>query len=119
MVFLKANADQLDPAECKRIMRRIGMLPAYNILTILSADFTGADLHRYITEDIPQRDIDRMRELILDKKYLDPVPSGLNPLQRFRVRWQRNSQRRWLYRYLPSSAPERVFGNIKHLVVKE
>ena len=118
-MFLKANADQLDPAECKRIMRCIGMLPAYNILTILSAEFTGADLHRYITEDIPQRDIDRMRELILDKKYLDPVPSGLNPLQRFRVRWQRNSQRRWLYRYLPSSAPERVFGNIKHMVVKE
>lgn len=117
-MFLKANADQLDPAECKRVMRRIGMLPAYNILTILSAEFTGADLSRYITKGISQHDIDCMRELILDKKYLDPVPSGLNPLQRFCVRWRRNSQRRWLYRYLPSTAAERFINNIKHLFVK-
>jgi hypothetical protein len=59
-----------------------------------------------------------MRELILEKNYFAPVPSGLNPVQHFRVRLQRNRQRRWLYRYLPSTAVERVLNNIKHLVVR-
>lgn len=117
-MFLKANATQLNPDQCRSVMRRIGMLPAYNILTILSAEFTGADLSRYVTEKIPQHDIDCMRELILDKKYLEPVPSGLNPLQRFRVRMARNRERRWLYRYLPSSALERTAINFIHLFRK-
>ena len=117
-MFLKANEAQLDPKQCSSVMRRIGMLPAYNMLTILAAEFTGADLRRYVTKEVPQHDIDCMRELILDKKYLDPVPAGLNPLQHIRTRLQRNRQRRWLYRYLPSTAVERVVGNVLRLVRK-
>lgn len=117
-MFLKANADVLDPDECRRVMKRIGMLPAYSIITILAGEFTGADLSRFVAEDVPQGDVDRMRELILEKNYFAPVPSGLNPVQHFRVRLQRNRQRRWLYRYLPSTAVERVLNNIKHLVVR-
>ncbi len=107
-MFLKANANELDPVECRRAMRSIGMLPAFNILTLLAGEFIGSDLKGYVKGCVPKRDIDRMRELILDKKYLDHVPEGLNTLQRLRVRLRRNHERRWLYRYLPSTAAERV-----------
>ena len=117
-IFLKANSDVLNPVDCRRAMRRIGMLPAYNMLTFLAGEFIGADLSKFILDPVRQKDVDRMRELILDKKYLDAVPNGLGPVQRFRVRWQRNRERRWLYRYLPSTAVERVRGNLAHLVRK-
>ena len=115
-MFLKANADVLDPAQCHRVMRRIRMLPAYNILTILAAEFIGADLGKFVKGEVPQEDIDRMRELILEKKYLDHVPSGLSFVKRFQLRLSRNRQRRWLYRYLPSSAVERVLNNLLRIV---
>ena len=107
-MFLRANADVLDPIECRRVMRQIGMLPAYNILTLLAGEFIGYDLKPYAKGCVPKRDLDRMRELILEKKYLDHVPDGLGTLQRFRVRLRRNQERRWLYRYLPSTAAERM-----------
>ena len=115
-IFLRANADQLDPASCRALMRRIGMLPAFNILTSLAGEFVGADFHVFIKGSLPPDDIHRMRELILEKKYLEPIPAGLPLLQRFRTRMQRNRQRRWLYRYLPSTAPERLWGNIHHFL---
>ena len=117
-MFLKANSQVLQPAECHRVMRRIGMLPAFDILTLLSGEFIGADLSKFISGTIRHEDVDRMRELILDKKYFEPVPSGLNPIQRFRVRWKRNQERRWLYRYLPSTAVERVFFLFVHIFYK-
>ena len=117
-IFLKAHSEVLNPTDCHRVMRRIGMVPAYNMLTFLAGEFIGTDLGKFILDPIRQNDVDRMRELILDKKYLDHVPTGLNPVQRFRVRWQRNRERRWLYRYLPSTAIERVCGNLAHLVTK-
>jgi hypothetical protein len=117
-MFLKANSQALSPADCHRVMRRIGMLPAFDILTLLAGEFIGADLSQYISATVRQEDVDRMRELILDKKYFEPVPSGLNPVQRFRLRWKRNQERRWLYRYLPSSAAERVIFTIKHIFIK-
>ena len=117
-MFLKANSLALSPADCHRVMRRIGMLPAFDILTLLAGEFIGADLSQYISATVRQEDVDRMRELILDKKYFEPVPSGLNPVQRFRLRWKRNQERRWLYRYLPSSAAERVIFTIKHIFIK-
>ena len=118
-MFLKANSDVLNPADCRRVMRRIGMVPAFNMLTLLAGEFVGDDLSRFVSSPVPQEDIDRMRELILDKKYLDHVPAGLNPVERFRVRLQRNRQRRWLYRYLPSTAAERVLNNLIRLVYKK
>ena len=115
-MFLKANLDNLNPAECQHVMRRIGMLPAFDMLTRLAGEFTGADLSKFfVQETVRQDDLDRLRELILDKKYLEPIPAGLNPLQRFGVRMRRNRQRRWLYRYLPSNAFERTLGNVIHL----
>lgn len=118
-MFLKANRDRLDPAECHRVMRRIGMDDAFNMLTLLSAEFIGADLATFISGKIRQDDVDKMRELILDKSYLAPVPAGLPFFQRLRTRYRRNRQRRWLYRYLPSTGLERLCGNLIRLVHKD
>ena len=114
-MFLKANQQHLDPTECHRLMRRIGMEPAFNMLTYLAAEFTGTELSHYIQGWLPRRDIERMRRLMLQKDYRKPLPQGLNPLQLFVLRLRRNSQSRWLYRYLPSSFTERTRNNLKHL----
>ena len=113
-MFLKGNQHLLDPAECRRTMRRIGMLPAFNMLTSLAAEFTGEDLGGYIKGRLPRRDIKRMRTLMLQKDYREPLPKGLNPFQLFALRLRRNRQNRWLYRYLPSSFAERIRNNLKH-----
>ena len=117
-MFLKANSHLLDPAQCHRLMRRIGMLPAFDMLTLLAGEFIGTDLTHLLSAPVRQQDVERMRELILDKKSLDPVPAGLPPLRRLKARWQRNRQRRWLYRYLPSTTPERLMGNLIRLFYK-
>ena len=90
------------------------MEPAFNMLTYLAAEFTGADLSRYIQGWLPRRDIERMRSLMLQKDYREPLPKGLTPLQLFFLRLQRNRQSRWLYRYLSSSFAERTRNNLKH-----
>lgn len=113
-MFLKGNQQMLDPAECHRLMRRIGMEPAFNMLTYLAAEFTGVDLSRYIQGRLPRRDIERMRNLMLQKDYREPLPQGLKPLQLLALRLRRNHQSRWLYRYLPSSFVERTRNNLKH-----
>lgn len=118
-MFLKANADVLDPAECHRVMSHVGMVPAFNMLTLLAGEFIGADLGRFIIGSVRQNDVARMRELILDKKYLEPIPDGLSVVQRFCERLRRNRERRWLYRYLPSTAAERVKGNLTNLLHKD
>ena len=117
-MFLKGNQQMLDPAECHRLIRRIGMEPAFNMLTYLAAEFTGTDLSRYIRGRLPRRDIERMRMLMLQKDYREPLPKGLKPFQLFVLRFRRNRQSRWLYRYLPSTFVERTRNNLKHFRFK-
>ena len=112
-MFLQGNQQMLDPTECHRLIRRISMEPAFNMLTYLAAEFTVTDLSRYIHGRLPRRDIERMRKLMLQKDYREPLPQGLNPLQLFVLRLRRNSQGRWLYRYLPSTFVERTRNNLK------
>lgn len=118
-MFLKANRDTLNPEECHRVMRHIGMDDAFNMLTLLSGEFIGADLSMFISGEIRKDDIDKMRELILDKSYLAPIPKDVRFIKRLKTRYRRNRQRHWLYRYLPSSAPERLLNNLIRLVYKD
>ena len=113
-MFIQGNRQLLDAAECHRLIRRIGMEPAFNMLTYLAAEFTGADLSCYIRGRLPRRDIERMRNLMLQKDYREPLPKGLKLFQLFFLRLRRNSQSRWLYRYLPSTFVERTRNNLKH-----
>lgn len=118
-MFIKANRQALAPQECHKIMRRIGMNDAFNMFTLLAGEFIGYDVCDYLEgEDIIPDDVDRMRYLITSKKYMPPVPKGLNPIKWIKVRYQRNKQRRWLYRYLPSTAFERVTNNLIRLFYK-
>ncbi|MBQ0159968.1 MAG: nucleotidyltransferase family protein [Bacteroidales bacterium] len=118
-MFMKANHDDLDPTECHRVMKHVGMNDAFNMFTLLAGEFIGYDLSAYLKgENIIQDDVVRMRELITSKKYMPPVPKGLSPIQWLKVRYSRNRQRRWLYRYLPSTAVERVTNNIIRLFYK-
>jgi asparagine synthetase B (glutamine-hydrolysing) len=84
------------------------MVDAFNILTYLASEFIETDLTSFIIGRIRQDDVKRMRELILTKKYLDPVPKGLPLTQRIAARARRRHQRSWLYRYLPSTRIERL-----------
>ena len=111
-IFLRANQDTLNPQECHHVMQHIGMVDAFNLLTHLAGEFIDTDLSPYIIGKIRQNDVDRMRELILTKQYLDPVPKGLPLPKRIVARAQRHSQRSWLYRYLPSTRYERLWGHI-------
>ena len=113
-MFLKAHRQLLDPVECHRVVRHIGMEPAFNMLTLLSSEFIGYDLSDYIKGRLPQRDIERMRSLILTKDYRPPLPKGVNPFRLFVMRLRRNCQGRWLYRYLPSTAFERTRNNLRN-----
>ena len=107
-IFLRANRNNLDPQACHRIIQHIGMVNAFNILTYLASEFIETDLSSFIIGRIRQDDVKRMRELILTKKYLDPVPKGLPLTQRIAARARRRRQRSWLYRYLPSTRIERL-----------
>ena len=107
-LFLRANQETLNPDECHSVMKQIGMDNAFNMLTYLSAEFIGSDLSAFINGNLRQRDIDRMRELILSKQYFEAVPQNLPLFQYLLTRFKRNSQRRWLYRYLPASPSERL-----------
>ena len=111
-IFLRANQNTLNPQECHRVMQHIGMVYAFNLLTHLAGEFIDTDLSPFIIGKIRQNDVDRMRELILTKQYLDPVPKGLPLPKRIVARAQRHSQRSWLYRYLPSTRHERLWGHI-------
>lgn len=118
-MFLRANRDTLNPKECHRVMQRIGMDEAFEILTKISSEFIGTDLSMFIQSPLRQDDVERMRELILTKKYLDPVPHGL-PLPKYILaRMRRNRQRRWIYRYLPSTRPERICNIIIRIFKKD
>lgn len=107
-IFLRANRDSLDPQTCHRTIQHIGMVDAFNILTQLAGEFIGTDLSPFIIGRLRPDDVSRMRDLILSKKYLDPVPKGLPIPKLIMARARRNRQRRWLYRYLPSSRSERL-----------
>ena len=111
-IFLRAYQDKLNPQECHRIMQHIGMVDAFNLLTYLAGEFIDTDFSPFIIGRIRQDDADRMRELILSKKYLDPVPKDLPLPKRIVARARRRRQRRWLYRYLPSTSCERLRGII-------
>ena len=111
-IFLRAYQDKLNPQECHRIMQHIGMVDAFNLLTYLAGEFIDTDFSPFIIGRIRQDDADRMRELILSKKYLDPVPKDLPLPKRIVARARRRHQRRWLYRYLPSTSCERLRGII-------
>jgi hypothetical protein len=90
---------------------------AFNILTLISGEFIGTDLSRYIDRNkIIEKDVKKLRNLILNKDYLPPVPKELKGLKRIKARYNRRSQRRWLYRYLPSSAWERSFNIFKQSI---
>lgn len=107
-IFLRANQNSLDPQECHRIMQHIGMVDAFNLLTFLAGEFIDTDLSTFIIGKVREDDVTRMRELILSKKYLDSVPKGLPLPKRIVARARRHRQRRWLYRYLPSTRLERL-----------
>ena len=85
-MFLRANRDTLKPAECNKLLRQLGMTDAFNMLTQLSSEFIGADLSMFISRPLPKKDITRMRELILTKKYLESVPKNLPVLKYFRLK---------------------------------
>jgi hypothetical protein len=119
-IFLRSHQDQLDPVECHKVMRHIHMDEAFNILTLISGEFIGTDLSRYIDRNkIIEKDVKKLRNLILNKDYLPPVPKELKGLKRIKARYNRRSQRRWLYRYLPSSAWERFISNVKSIFVSK
>ncbi len=112
-IFLKSHQEQLDPEECHKVMRYIHMNDAFNMLTLVAGEFIGADLSRYTDkEKIRTNDVAKFRNMILDKDYLPSVPKEIKGIKRLKVRYKRNKQRRWLYRYLPSSKLERIFGFI-------
>ena len=115
-MFLRANRDTLKPAECNKLLRQLGMTDAFNMLTQLSSEFIGADLSMFISRPLPKKDITRMRELILTKKYLEPVPKNLPVLKYFLAKIKRHWQRRWLYRYLPSTRIERILTVARHIL---
>lgn len=117
-MFLNAYKEQLSPSECHKVLRHIGMVDAFNLLTQLAAEFIGADLSAYIIGTVRQDDAKRMREMILNKSYMESRPKISNPITYLKVRLQRHRQRRWLYRYLPANAFERTFSRIKHLFIE-
>lgn len=119
-IFLKANQEQLNPAECHKIMRHIHMDEAFNILTLLAGEFIGTDLSQYIDKkNVRTEDVEKIRNMILNKDYMPPVPKELKGLKRLKVRYDRNRQRKWLYRYLPSNGLERICINIIHVFIKD
>jgi len=107
-MFLKANQTTLNPKECQKVVKALGMKDAFNILTFLSSDIIGTNLDMFIDGHIRAKDISRMRDLILTKRYLETVPKDLPPIRRMIAKAKRHSQRRWLYRYLPSTRLERI-----------
>lgn len=118
-IFLRANRNTLNPTECHKVLHHIGMVDAFELLTHIAAEFIGDNLSMFILSPLRQDDVERMRELILTKKYLDPVPKGL-PLPKYILaRMRRNRHRRWLYRYLPSSRPERILNIIIRIFKKD
>lgn len=117
-IFLRAYQDQLDPAECHRVMNKIGMDYAFNLFTILAGEFIGTDLSRFVGNKVIPDDVDRMRHMILYKDYQPPLDRTLPLPRRILARLQRNRQRRWLYRYLPSNAAERLAFNIIRIFYK-
>jgi len=119
-IFLKSYQQQLDPKKCHNVMRSIHMDEAFNILTYLAEEFIESDLSKFINKEILRMDdVEKLRIMILAKDYMEPVPKELKGFQRLKVRYQRNRKRRWLYRYLPSNAIERIWGNIFHIFYKE
>lgn len=118
-IFLKSYQSQLDPTACNKLMRRIGMVDSFNILTKLASDFIGYDLNHYIIGKLRDEDVQRMRSMILNKDYVGKVPDHLNVFQRLKTRMSRNKQRRWLYRYLPSTPLERIIYRIRSIFIKQ
>lgn len=112
-MFLWANRHTLEPAECHRVVRHIGMEPAFNLLTLIAGDFIGQDLSAYVIGRVRQEDLPRMRRLILTQEYLPPMPKGLSLPRYIATRLRRNRSRQWLMRYLPSTAMERLWSVIR------
>lgn len=112
-IFLKARQAELNPQECHQLVHKIGMEDAFNILTQLASEFTDTDLSRYIIGKLRAEDVNKMRAMVLNKDYRPPMPKGLSPIAKIRLRITRNRTNRWLYRYLPSNSAERMLYRIK------
>lgn len=118
-IFIKANQEKLDPAECQALTKQLGMDYAFNILTILASEFIGSDLSKYIDpKKVIPSDVTRLRQMVLNKDYMPPLDRALPFFKRFATRLRRNRQRRWLYRYLPSTAFERVSHTVIRIFYK-
>ena len=112
-LFLDAHRDSLDPRECQRTARRLGMADAFNMLTSLAAEFTGREIGHYVLGRVRENDRRRMRRLILEKDYLPHVPENLAFFAQLSLRLQRYRHRHWLYRYLPSNRRERIGNTLR------
>lgn len=118
-MFLRANHQTLNPDECHAVMKSIGMVDSFNILTLLAGDYIGTDLSMFVIGHVRPDDITRMNKLILTREYLASVPKDLPFLPRIVARMKRRRQRRWLYRYLPASRAERRQSILKSFYRKK
>ena len=112
-LFLDAHRHILDPRECQRVVRRLGMSDAFNMLNSLAAEFTGRDLSGYICGRVREADRGRMRSLILQKDYLPHVSGNLTFFAQLRLRIRRYHTRHWLYRYLPATLAEYIENTLR------
>lgn len=107
-LFLDAHRAELSPVECRRVVRRLGMTDAFDMLTALAGEFTGCCLDDYVAGRVRGKDLRRMRRLTVERDYLPHVPEELAFFEQLRLRLRRHRQRRWLYRYLPVTPAERM-----------
>lgn len=111
-MFLRANRAELDPDECRRIVKKLGMAQSFALFTQIASDITGSDLSAFIKEPVRQKDRARMLDLILNQTFVESVPKDLPFAARTLARLRRYRKRRWLYRYLPYSPRERFRATV-------
>lgn len=114
-LFLHSYRDQLPPEECHKVLKSIHMDDAFNILTYLASEFIGQDLSGFVRGKVRKNDAQKLRSMILNKSYMETRPEESNMFKYFALRYNRNRQRRWLYRYLPANHQERLHDLIWQL----
>ena len=75
-MFMKSKNGQekLAPKECRELMKEMGMEKCFAMLIFLSEEILGINLSQYHFYTLPQKDMDMMREILMDDSILEQMP---------------------------------------------
>lgn len=115
---LKTYADRqaIRPKKLLSIVDDLNMGDAFELMLSLSERFLSDTFSEYHNHIIPEEDIEKAEQIIDGRISLPPYSPQMSLIKRLKLRKERHSQIRWVYRYSPRKIQDRILAGFRHEV---